>query len=81
MDSTTIFIIGLTIVCLALVFILNGIKGGLKVIAFLIAFSGIYFFVIKYWGEEGEKYLGIILACIVAPYVLYTRYKKGHSIW
>jgi hypothetical protein len=81
LDSTTIFIIGLTTVCPVVFFLINGWKAGFKFISFFIVFSGVYFFTIKYWGEEGEKYLAIILACIVAPYVLYTRYKKGHSLW
>ena len=81
MDSATIFIIGLTIVCLVIFFLINGWKAGLKLISFLLVFSGFYFIVSKYWGEEGRLYSGIFLVCIVAPFILYKRYKKGQSIW
>jgi hypothetical protein len=69
-----------TVIAGAVIIYLNGWKKGLGVVSFVGLMLIIYIVTIYIFGQEGKKYLSIVLV-FSAFIFLFFRKKKGKSIW
>lgn len=80
MDLSTIIAIIVVIFSTAYLLVQRGWKSGVITILFVLGCLLLYAITIKFWGEEGKRYLAYVFG-IIAVIVFCVRLKQGKSIW
>ena len=80
MDLSLFFAIIIVLFSVIYLLLSKGWKEGIIILLFIFGCLIVYFATLKLWGEEGKKYLAIILSALVV-FLLYLRKKQGKSIW
>ena len=80
MDLSLFFAIFIVLFSAIYLLLSKGWTNGAITLLFILGFLVVYFATLKLWGEEGKKYLAIVLSTI-AVFLLYLRKKQGKGVW
>jgi uncharacterized membrane protein len=80
MDLSFIILLVALVVISIIIMIRKGLKEGSITLLFIFGCAVIYTLAIKFWGDEGKKYLAVCFG-VIALIVLLVRKKRGESIW